>query len=70
MHPDVLLPVHHYTSAAEGLNATAAEAPVVKTSAGKKKGKKSGPRQRQPRITNTHLRGHIDLTKDYTAPGK
>jgi transcription initiation factor TFIIE subunit beta len=37
----------------------------------KKKGRKGGAnRQRQVRITNTHLRGEIDLSKDYVAPGK
>ena len=35
----------------------------------KKKGKKSAPRQRQVRITNTHLKGTIDLSRDYVAPG-
>ncbi|KAI0314482.1 transcription initiation factor IIE subunit beta [Amylostereum chailletii] len=54
----------------EGLQATAADAPAVKAPTGKRKGKKSGPRQRQSRITNTHLKGHIDLSKDYVAPGK
>ncbi|KAF8755615.1 General transcription factor IIE subunit 2 [Rhizoctonia solani] len=35
----------------------------------KKKGKKSAPRQRPVKITNTHLQG-IDLTKDYAPPPK
>ncbi|EIW56635.1 transcription initiation factor IIE subunit beta [Trametes versicolor FP-101664 SS1] len=54
--------------ASEGLQATASAAPVLKGGA-KKKGKKSAPRQRQVRITNTHLKGTIDLSRDYVAPG-
>ncbi|PCH43051.1 transcription initiation factor IIE subunit beta [Wolfiporia cocos MD-104 SS10] len=54
--------------ASEGLQATAAETPVPKGPV-KKKGKKSAPRQRQVRITNTHLKGQIDLSRDYVAPG-
>ncbi|KZV72420.1 transcription initiation factor IIE subunit beta [Peniophora sp. CONT] len=54
----------------EGLQAAASEAPTIKGPLGKKK-KKSAPRQRQAKITNTHLKGTgIDLTKDYVAPGK
>ena len=56
--------------ASEGLQATAAAAPVPKApGAAKKKGKKSAPRQRPVRITNTHLKGTIDLSRDYVAPG-
>ncbi|KAI0092271.1 transcription initiation factor IIE subunit beta [Irpex rosettiformis] len=54
----------------EGLQATAAEAVTPKGLAMKKKGKKSAPKQRQIRLTNTHLKGTIDLSKDYVAPGK
>ncbi|TFY58285.1 hypothetical protein EVJ58_g6516 [Rhodofomes roseus] len=54
--------------ASEGLQATAAEAVVPRGSNTKKKGKKSAPRQRQVRITNTHLKGQIDLSRDYVAP--
>ncbi|KAG7088705.1 hypothetical protein E1B28_012675 [Marasmius oreades] len=56
----------------EGLQATtAAQGPTTKAPTGKKKGKKGGaPRQRQVRITNTHLKGEIDLSKDYSGPGK
>ncbi|KAI0070964.1 transcription initiation factor IIE subunit beta [Panus rudis PR-1116 ss-1] len=54
----------------EGLQATAAEAAVPKAPVTKKKGKKSAPKHRQVRITNTHLKGQIDLSKDYTPPGK
>lgn len=55
----------------EGLQATNAEQLAPKAAATKKKGKKGGaPRQRQVRITNTHLKGEIDLSKDYPAPGK
>jgi len=54
--------------ALEGLQATAAEAIVPKGPAGRKKGKKSAARQRQVRITNTHLKGQIDLSRDYVAP--
>ncbi|KAF8512099.1 hypothetical protein BU17DRAFT_96631 [Hysterangium stoloniferum] len=54
--------------ASEGLQATAAETVIPKPPAGKKKGKKIGTRQRQSRITNVHLKGDIDLTKDYVAP--
>ena len=56
--------------ASEGLQATAGESIVPKVPAGKKKGKKAAPRQRQIRLTNTHLKGQIDLSKDYVAPGK
>ncbi|KAL4253740.1 Transcription initiation factor IIE subunit beta [Abortiporus biennis] len=54
----------------EGLQATAGETLVPKAPVTKKKGKKSAPRQRQVRITNTHLKGQIDLSKDYAPPGK
>lgn len=54
----------------EGLQATAAEAVTPKGPGAKKKGKKSAPKQRQIRLTNTHLKGTIDLSKDYVAPGK
>ncbi|KAJ6519411.1 transcription initiation factor IIE subunit beta [Mycena sanguinolenta] len=56
--------------AKEGLQlTTAAQAPVRAPT--KKKGKRGGaPRQRQVRITNTHLAGDIDLTRDYAPPGK
>lgn len=54
----------------EGLQATAGETLVPKGLAGKKKGKKTAPRQRQIRLTNTHLKGQIDLSRDYVAPGK
>ncbi|KAI5990471.1 hypothetical protein EDD15DRAFT_2280455 [Pisolithus albus] len=56
---------------AEGLQATASEGPAPKApSSTKKKGKRSAPRQRQVRITNTHLKGEIDLSRDYHAAGK
>ena len=52
----------------EGLQVTAAETAAPKAPTTKKKGKKGGaPRQRQVRITNTHLKGEIDLQKDYAA---
>jgi transcription initiation factor TFIIE subunit beta len=51
--------------ASEGLQATTAEALIPKAPMGtKKKGKKSAPRQRQVRITNTHLKG-VDLSRDW-----
>jgi len=54
----------------EGLQVTSAEAGPVKPT-GKKKGKKGGAtRTRQVRLTNTHLRGEIDLSRDYVAPSK
>ncbi|KAG9219268.1 hypothetical protein CCMSSC00406_0001678 [Pleurotus cornucopiae] len=56
--------------ASEGLQVTAAEAVAPKAPAGKKKKKGSAPRQRQVKITNTHLKGEIDLSKDFVAPGK
>ncbi|TFK36511.1 transcription initiation factor IIE subunit beta [Crucibulum laeve] len=57
--------------ASEGLQVTAAESIVPKAPTGKKKGKRGGaPRQRQVRITNTHLKGEIDLSRDYVIPGK
>jgi len=49
----------------EGLKATNAEVSIPRAATGKKKGKKSAPRQRQAKITNTHLRNEIDLSKDY-----
>jgi hypothetical protein len=56
---------HHFP---EGLQVTAAESAAPKAPTTKKKGKKGGaPRQRQVRITNTHLKGEIDLQKDYAA---
>ncbi|THG95402.1 hypothetical protein EW026_g6245 [Hermanssonia centrifuga] len=54
----------------EGLQVTAAESLVPKGPAAKKKGKRSAPKQRQMRWTNNHLKGQIDLSKDYVAPGK
>ncbi|THH17485.1 hypothetical protein EW146_g3336 [Bondarzewia mesenterica] len=54
----------------EGLQATVAEAPVPKAPTGKKKGKRVGPRDRKVRITNIHLKGQIDLSRDYLPPGK
>lgn len=60
----------HIQLSVEGLQVTAAEAIAPKAPNTKKKGKRGGaPRQRQARITNTHLKG-IDLSKDYVAPGK
>ncbi|RXW18201.1 hypothetical protein EST38_g7660 [Candolleomyces aberdarensis] len=57
--------------ASEGLQVTASEAATPKApTTGKKKKKGGAPRQRQVRITNTHLRGEIDLSRDYVAPGK
>ncbi|KAJ7785879.1 transcription initiation factor IIE subunit beta [Mycena metata] len=55
--------------AKEGLQLTAAaQAPVRAPT--KKKGKRGGaPRQRQVRLTNTHL-ADVDLTRDYVPPGK
>ncbi|KAF8816909.1 transcription initiation factor IIE, beta subunit [Phlegmacium glaucopus] len=47
----------------DGLAATTAEVVIPKAPAAKKKGKRGGaPRQRQVRITNTHLKGEIDLS--------
>lgn len=61
----------HIQLSVEGLQVTAAEAIAPKAPTTKKKGKRGGaPRQRQVRITNTHLKGEIDLSKDYVAPGK
>ncbi|KAF8889021.1 transcription initiation factor IIE subunit beta [Infundibulicybe gibba] len=57
--------------ASEGLQVTAAEAIVPKAPTNKKKGKRGGaPRQRQVKITNTHLKGEIDLSRDFVVPGK
>ncbi|TFK99986.1 transcription initiation factor IIE subunit beta [Pterulicium gracile] len=54
----------------DGMQRTAAEANVSKAPT-KKKGKKGGaPRQRQVRITNTHLKDTIDLSRDYVHPPK
>ncbi|EKM52716.1 uncharacterized protein PHACADRAFT_176739 [Phanerochaete carnosa HHB-10118-sp] len=54
----------------EGLQATAGETVVPKGPMTKRKGKKTATRQRQIRLTNTHLKGQIDLSKDYVTPGK
>ena len=54
----------------EGLQAQPGEGLTPKGPIAKKKGKKSAPRQRQIRFTNTHLKGQIDLSRDYVAPGK
>ncbi|KAF8901577.1 transcription initiation factor IIE subunit beta [Mucidula mucida] len=57
--------------ATEGLQVTASHAAPPKAPGGKKKGKKGGAsRQRQVRITNTHLKGEIDLSRDFVVPGK
>ncbi|KDQ54466.1 hypothetical protein JAAARDRAFT_38133 [Jaapia argillacea MUCL 33604] len=56
--------------AIDGLQATLAEAPAPKPTNAKKKGKKTGSRQRPIRLTNTHLKGEIDLSRDYLPPGK
>ena len=75
MRPSIRhLTIHSLTQAlftpVEGLQAAASDAAPIKAPQGKKKGKKSAPRQRQAKITNTHLKGTgIDLTKDYVAPG-
>ncbi|KAJ7275460.1 transcription initiation factor IIE subunit beta [Mycena haematopus] len=57
--------------AKEGLQLTTAAQAPIRAPTTKKKGKRGGaPRQRQVRITNTHLAGDIDLTRDYAPPGK
>ncbi|KAB5590125.1 Transcription initiation factor IIE subunit beta [Ceratobasidium theobromae] len=56
-------------SPTEGLQITTAESSAKTTGPQKKKGKKSAPRQRPVKITNTHLQG-IDLSKDYAPPPK
>ena len=55
------------TTCVEGLQATSSETVVPKAPAAKKKGKKGGaPRQRPVRITNTHLKGELDLQQPYS----
>lgn len=49
----------------EGLKATEAESVIPKVPNGKKKGKKSNSKHRAVRITNLHLKGDIDLSRDY-----
>ncbi|KAJ7630527.1 transcription initiation factor IIE subunit beta [Roridomyces roridus] len=57
--------------AKEGLQLTTAAQAPMRAPTTKKKGKRGGaPRQRQVRLTNTHLSGDIDLTRDYVPPGK
>ncbi|KAF7340023.1 Transcription initiation factor IIE subunit beta [Mycena venus] len=57
--------------AKEGLQLTTAAQAPIRASTNKKKGKRGGaPRQRQVRLTNTHLAGDIDLTRDFVPPGK
>lgn len=57
--------------AKEGLQLTSAAQAPIRAPTTKKKGKRGGaPRQRPVRLTNTHLAGDIDLTRDYAPPGK
>jgi transcription initiation factor TFIIE subunit beta len=51
---------------------TSEQANMPKAPGTKKKGKKGSgsARQRQVKLTNTHLKGEIDLSRDYVAPGK
>ncbi|CAL1698105.1 unnamed protein product [Somion occarium] len=56
--------------ASEGLQATAGETLVPKAPVTKKKGKKSAQKQRPIRLTNLHLKGQIDLSRDYFPQGK
>ncbi|KAJ3505594.1 hypothetical protein NLJ89_g7333 [Agrocybe chaxingu] len=57
--------------ASEGLQATSSETVAPKAPTAKKKGKRGGaPRQRPVRITNTHLKGDLDLSRDYAAHAK
>jgi transcription initiation factor TFIIE subunit beta len=53
-----------------GLQATSTEAVVPKAGAGKKKGKKGAPKHRSIKLTNTHLNGVVDLSRDFVPPGK
>ena len=53
----------------EGLQAQPGESVTPKGPIAKKKGKKAAPKQRHIRITNTHLKGTIDLSRDYVPPG-
>nr|GAT43665.1 predicted protein [Mycena chlorophos] len=51
----------------EGLQLTTAAQAPIRAPTVKKKGKRGGaPRQRQVRLTNTHLGNGIDLSRDYT----
>ena len=59
-----------YFVVAEGLKATEAETIIPKGPAIKKKGKKSSARHRPVRLTNVHLKGDIDLSRDYTPTSK
>jgi transcription initiation factor TFIIE subunit beta len=69
--PKYVGPIISKFELSEGLQVTNAETPVPKAPTTKKKGKRGGaPRQRQVRITNTHLKGEIDLSKDFPGPGK
>ncbi|EMD35127.1 hypothetical protein CERSUDRAFT_116604 [Gelatoporia subvermispora B] len=54
--------------ASEGLQVTAGESATPNQKGGAKKKGKTAPRQHQVRITNTHLKGQIDLSRDYVAP--
>lgn len=51
----------------EGLQATNAEAVVPKGGV-KKKAKKGANKSRQIKLTNTHLKGVVDLSRDYVPP--
>lgn len=64
------LAVISYFVVAEGLKATEAETIIPKGPAIKKKGKKSSARHRPVRLTNVHLKGDIDLSRDYTPTSK
>jgi len=57
--------------ASEGLQVTASETVAPRAPAMKKKGKRGGAsRQRHVRITNTHLKGEIDLAREFTTQSK
>ncbi|KAJ7589192.1 transcription initiation factor IIE subunit beta [Mycena floridula] len=52
--------------ASEGLKQTTSLSAPIRATTTKKKGKRGGaPKQRQARLTNTHLKGVVDLSRDY-----
>jgi hypothetical protein len=52
----------------DGLKETQSSGTPFKAAGGKKKGKRNQARSRQFKQTNTHLKGLVDLSRDYVAP--
>jgi transcription initiation factor TFIIE subunit beta len=67
----LLLPARAYSEPTAGLNAASSVPIPVVAAVKKKKGRKGpGSHNRRLKITNTHLKGQVDLSKDYTPGGR